>query len=98
MKNNYLRSVVNSAISILPIMAIVFLLSLTGLAKISNTDYVMLTIGGIIMIFGLSFFQIGASTSLIKVGEYMGASLSKQKKLIVVIIFAFPFRNAYYMR
>ena len=89
MKNNYLRSVINSAISILPIMAIVFLLSLTGLARISNTDYVMLTLGGIIMIFGLSFFQIGASTSLIKVGEYMGASLSKQKKLIVVIIFAF---------
>ena len=89
MKNKYLRSFLNSSISILPIMAIVFLLSLTGLAKITNTDYVMLTIGGVIMICGLSFFQIGAQTSLIKVGEYMGASLSKQKKLIVVIIFVF---------
>lgn len=89
MKNKYLRSFFNSAISIIPIVAIVFVLSLTGLAKISNTDYVMLTFGAFIMISGLSFFQIGAQGSLIKVGEYMGSSLSKQKKLVIVIMFAF---------
>ena len=89
MKNKYLKSFINSAISILPIVAIVFLLSFTGLAKINNTDYVMLSIGAFIMISGLSFFQIGAQNSLLKVGEYMGSSLSKQKKIIVVIIFAF---------
>ena len=89
MKNKYLRSFLNSMISILPIVAIVFVLSLTGLAKITNTDYVMLSIGAFIMICGLSFFQIGAQNSLIKVGEYMGSSLSKQKRLIIVIIFAF---------
>ena len=49
----------------------------------------MLSIGAIIMITGLSFFQIGAQNSLIQVGEYMGSSLSKQKKLFIVIIFAF---------
>ncbi len=89
MKNKYLKSFGNSAISIIPIVVIVFILSLSGLAKVSNTDYVMLALGAFVMISGLSFFQIGAQTSLIKVGEYMGSSLSKQKKLIVVIIFAF---------
>ncbi len=65
------------------------MLSLTGLATIRTDDYIMLAIGAFIMIAGLSFFQIGAQNSLIKVGEYMGASLSKQKKLIIVIVFAF---------
>ena len=89
MKNKYLRSFANSAISILPIVAIVFVLSFTGLATISNTDYVMLSIGAVVMISGLSLFQIGAQNSLIRVGEYMGSSLSKQKRLIIVILFAF---------
>ena len=89
MTNKYFKSFLNSAISILPIVAIVFALSLSGFAPINNNDYVMLSIGAVIMISGLSFFQIGAQNSLIRVGEYMGASLSKQKRLIVVIIFAF---------
>lgn len=89
MKNKYLKSFFNSAISIIPIAIIVFVLSLTGLAPINNTDYVFLAIGVVIMIIGLSFFQIGAQNGLIKVGEYMGSSLSKQKNLIIVIIFAF---------
>ena len=89
MKNKYAKSFLNSAISILPIVAIVFILSFTGLATINNTDYVMLSIGAFIMISGLSFFQIGAQNGLIKVGEYMGSSLSKQKKLFIVILFAF---------
>ena len=93
MKNKYLRSFFNSAISIIPIAVIVLVLSFTGLAPINNTDYVSLAIGTIIMIIGLSFFQIGAQNGLIRVGEYMGASLSKQKRLIVVIIFAFLLGN-----
>ena len=89
MKNKYLRSFINSAISIIPIVIIVFILSFTGIAPIGDNDYVMLSIGAFIMISGLSFFQIGAQNSLIKVGDYMGSSLSKQKRLIVVILFAF---------
>ena len=84
MRNKYLRSFANSALSILPIVAIVFILSFSQLATINNTDYVMLSIGAFIMISGLSFFQIGAQNSLIKVGEYMGASLSKQKNRIIL--------------
>ena len=89
MKNKYLRSFLNSALSIIPIVAIVFVLSLTGLAPLTDNNYMMLAIGAVIMIIGLAFFQIGAQNSLIKVGEYMGASLSKQKNLFIVILFAF---------
>ena len=68
MKNKYFKSFISSAISIIPMVAIVFVLSLTGLATISNDDYIMLAIGAVIMIVGLSLFQIGAQNSLIKGG------------------------------
>lgn len=82
----------------MPIIIIVIVLSLTNLAPIGDTFnkfglgwqyYVLLLAGAVIMIVGLSLFSIGASKSLIKVGEYMGTSLSKQKNLWIVIIFAF---------
>lgn len=49
----------------------------------------MLAIGAAGMIIGLTLFQTGATKGLTKVGEYMGASLSKQKHLIIIIIFSF---------
>ena len=96
--NKYLRAFLNSAVSILPISIIIFVLSITGLAPIGYSAktpdggyliYIMLLIGAVFMMIGLSLFSIGAQNSLIKVGEYMGGSLSKQKRLWVVILFAF---------
>ena len=97
-KNRFLNSLITSALSILPIVVIVIILSLSGLAPIGDTFtqsglgwqyYVLLLVGAFIMIGGLSLFSLGASKSLIKVGEYMGTSLSKQKNIWIVIIFAF---------
>ena len=98
MKNRLLKSLVSSSLSIIPIVAIIFLLSLTNIAPVGNNfarvdlgveNYILLAVGSVIMIFGLTFFQTGAAKGLTKVGEYMGASLSKQTKLFVVIVFAF---------
>ncbi len=98
MKNRILRSLLSASLSIIPIILIVFILSLSEIAPIGNTftrgdlgfnNYILLGVGAVIMIIGLALFQIGAEKGLSKVGEYMGASLSKQKRLIIVIIFAF---------
>ena len=101
MKNKFVKSLVSSSLSILPIIVIVFILSLTNLAPIGNNfvvqdptpagyqSYVALGIGAVGMIIGLTLFQVGAAQGLTKVGEYMGASLSKQKQLFIVILFAF---------
>ena len=93
MKNKYIKSFLNSAISIIPILAIIyalsFILQASGMNGLSNTEYILLGFGGFAMMVGLSLFQIGAQSSLITIGGYMGASLSKQKKLLIVIVFAF---------
>ena len=88
MKNRYLKSLISSSLSIAPIILLVLVLSWTPLLSIGQTDYIMLIVGGAVLIVGLALFQIGASTGLTKVGEYMGSSLSKQQNLFIVVIFA----------
>ena len=97
LKNRYFKAILSSVSSVMPIIGIVVILSLirvdlgTGrlypIVPLYNFDYVALLIGSIIMIVGLGLFQVGASTGLAKVGEYMGSSLSKQTHLFIVIIF-----------
>ena len=87
-KNKFVKSLITSTLSILPIVILVFILSLSKLTPISNLESITLAIGAVVMIVGLSLFQIGSSNSLTKVGEYMGGSLSRQGKLIIVIVFA----------
>ena len=90
MKNRYLNALISSSLSIAPMILIVCVLSwipFIGL-HLGVNDYVMLIIGGIVLILGLALFQIGAANGLTKVGEYMGSSLSKQQNLFIVILFA----------
>lgn len=93
MKNRHVQAFISSTLSIVPMIAIILILHFTGLAKITyendNSNIWLILIGMIILIVGLALFQIGASSSLAKVGEYMGSSLSKQKNLFIVIIFSF---------
>lgn len=93
MKNRYLDALKTSALSIIPMIAIVLVLHFTNLAKITQGDSLdniwLILAGMVVLVIGLALFQIGASSSLTKVGEYMGASLSKQKKIFVVILFSF---------
>ncbi len=93
MKNRYLEAFKTSALSIIPMIAIVLILHFTNLAKITDGDSLdniwLILAGMVVLVIGLALFQIGASSSLTKVGEYMGSSLSKQKKIFIVILFSF---------
>lgn len=97
MKNRYLSAFVTSCLSILPIIIIILILSVSGLASIGPSfkqwidpsNYYLLACGALALIIGLTFFQIGADKGLTKIGEYMGSSMSRQKRMFVVVIFAF---------
>ena len=91
MKNRYAQSFISAALSIVPMILIICVLSWTKVAPLNfgRGDYWLLLVGMVVLIVGLAVFSIGASASLSKVGEYMGASLSKQKNLFIVIAFAF---------
>ena len=86
----FLRVFLESSLSIIPIVAIILILSLSTLTPlIGGWDYLLLIVGALVLIIGLSIFSIGSSRSLSKVGEHMGASLSKQNNIWIVILVSF---------
>ena len=93
MKNRHVQAFISSSLSIVPMIAIILILHFSGLAQITyendNSNIWLILNGMIVLIVGLALFQIGASSSLAKVGKYMGSSLSKQKNLFIVMIFSF---------
>jgi len=89
MKNKYLSALISSSLSIVPMVAIIFLLSVINLAPLRWIECLFLGVGMFLLIAGLTLFQIGAGASIGKVGEYMGESLSKQKNLFIVVLFSF---------
>lgn len=95
MKNKYVRALFSAAMSILPMILIVILLSViridssAPLVALDGLDYLALSLGALVMIIGLGLFSVGAANGLAKVGEYMGSSLSRQSNIAIVIIFAF---------
>ena len=94
-KNSYLKSLLSSTLSVVPMIALVLILSIIPVGNgltivpLKLFDYISIIIVTVAMIIGLALFQVGATTSLAKVGEYMGSSLSKQRSLFIIIIFAF---------
>ncbi len=94
-KNSYLNALLSSGLSIFPMLLIIVVLSFipngasSVLVPLEPFDYLALAICAVVLIVGLALFQIGANGGLTRVGEYMGGSLSNQKKMVIVIVFAF---------
>ena len=71
--------------SVLPITAIVLLLSITIAPMPIGTIMLFLT-GAFLLIIGMGFFSLGADMSMMPMGEGIGAHLTKSKKLWLVIL------------
>ena len=92
--NRFFRTLLEASLSIIPIIAVVLFLSIPmfngePLIPLFEMDYLLISLGAVVLILGLAIFTLGASRSLSRVGEHMGASLSKQGNLFIVVLFTF---------
>lgn len=87
--NELLREKVYESIaSVLPITAIVFLLSIT-IAPLSPGVLTLFLFGAVLLIAGMGFFTLGVDMSMIPMGEGMGVQLSKTKKIGITLFTCF---------
>ncbi len=77
-----------SLVSTLPIIVIVAILCLT-LAPVSTGLVLSFFVGALMIIFGMGIFTLGADTSMTPIGSRIGTTLTKSKKLIVILIVSF---------
>jgi len=77
-----------SLASVLPITAIVFLLSIT-IAPLEPGALVLFLFGAILLIFGMGLFTLGVDMSMIPMGEGVGVEVSRSKHLLIPIVVYF---------
>ena len=80
-----LSKVKESLLSVLPIAAIVVILSLT-VAPMGGAQILSFLIGCVLVIGGMSLFAIGADVAMIPIGELVGSATTKTRNLTVIIV------------
>ena len=74
-----------NALCVLPIMAIVVILHFTA-APLATDTMIRFCIGGVLVVFGLSLFLMGAEIGVLPMGEAMGSTLSKDSRIWLVAL------------
>lgn len=74
--------------SVLPVSGIVLLLSLT-LTPLDLSVFLSFLFGSVFLVFGMGLFSLGAETAMTPMGEYVGASLTKMKKIWLLVPLSF---------
>ena len=76
-------------ISALPITAIVYIMALTPWFNFTGLEAVSFTVGAVLLILGIGLFNLGADLAMTPMGTHVGAGLSRQKKLWLLLIVCF---------
>ena len=76
-------------ISALPITLIVYLIALLPGFSFEHKELISFTIGAVLLVFGIGLFNLGADIAMTPMGTHVGAGLSRQKKLILLLAVCF---------
>ncbi len=84
LKEKFLESVS----SVIPIFAIVLVLSVT-VSPLNSGVLVLFLFGAVMLIFGMSLFTLGSGMSMTPLGEGIGIEMSKAKRLWIPLVLCF---------
>ncbi len=75
--------------SALPITALVYLMALTPWFEFSTVELITFTVGAVLLVLGIGLFSMGADLAMTPMGAHVGAGLSKQRKLGLLLFVCF---------
>ncbi|MCR5706413.1 MAG: DUF1538 domain-containing protein [Acholeplasmatales bacterium] len=75
-----------AVISILPVTLMIILLSFTPLYDLKGSELLTFIISAIVLMLGIGLFSLGADIAMQPMGETVGSSLIKTKKLPLIIV------------
>ena len=73
----------------MPITAIVYVLAMTPLFNLNRTELITFTIGAVLLVLGIGMFNLGADLAMTPMGTHVGAGLSRQRKLGLLLAVCF---------
>lgn len=75
--------------SALPITLIVYLVSLLPSFSFNREELISFTIGAVLLVLGIGFFNLGADIAMTPMGTHVGAGLSRQKTIGLLLTVCF---------
>lgn len=84
-----LKKLSEATVSVLPVTAIVLLLSATPLLDLTLTEGVVFACSALALIVGMALFNLGADIAMTPMGEQIGAGLSKSGKFKTLLLICF---------
>ena len=78
-----------SLISVLPVTLLVFLLSVTPWVDISAKELTVFAGAAILLIAGISLFNLGADMAMTPMGQHIGEGLTRSRKLGILLTVCF---------
>ena len=82
------EKILESVSSVLPIFAIVLVLSVS-IAPFNSGVLVLFLFGAVFLIFGMALFTLGSGMAMTPLGEGIGAEMSKTKKIWIPLVLCF---------
>lgn len=82
---NTLSKLKESLVSVLPVMVIVLIFALTPITDFTSKEIVTFVVSSVFLILGIALFNVGADLAMTPMGEYVGAGLTKSKKLPLLL-------------
>ena len=76
-------------VSALPVTFIVYILALTPLVDLSAAELITFSVGAVLLILGIGLFNLGADLAMTPMGTHVGAGLSRQKRLWLLLVVCF---------
>ena len=78
-----------SLVSVVPVSLLVFLLSITPWVDISNHELLVFAGAALLLVIGISLFNLGADMAMTPMGQHIGEGLTKSKKLGILLTVCF---------
>ncbi len=76
-------------VSTLPITMLVYLVALMPGFAFNRLELVTFTIGAVLLVLGIGFFNLGADIAMTPMGVHVGSGLSKQRNISLLLIVCF---------
>lgn len=87
--NELWSKIKEALVSALPITVIVYIMALLPWFEFSAKQIIIFTISAVLLVLGIGFFNMGADLAMTPMGTHVGAGLSRQRKLLLLLAVCF---------
>ena len=89
MRQHLWLKIKEALMSALPITLIVYVVSLLPWFNFTMTELITFTISAVFLVVGIGMFNMGADLAMTPMGTHVGAGLSRQRKLLLLLLVCF---------